>query len=65
MSQTKDYHLEGRRVKLISMEDPNPIPSGTKGIITHVDDLNQYHVRWDNGSTLAIIPEVDKFEILN
>jgi hypothetical protein len=64
MSQRKDYHLEGRRVRLISMDDPNPIPEGTKGIITHVDDLNQYHVRWDNGSTLAIIPEVDKFEII-
>lgn len=64
MSQRKDYHLEGRRIRLISMEDPNPIPSGTEGTIDHVDDLNQYHVKWDNGSTLAVIPEMDKFEII-
>jgi hypothetical protein len=46
------------------MDDPYPVPSGTKGVINHVDDLNQYHVRWDNGSTLAIIPETDKFKII-
>jgi uncharacterized protein YihD (DUF1040 family) len=61
---TKDSHLKGRRIRLINMEDPNPIPSGTEGTIEHVDDLNQYHVKWDNGSTLAVIPEVDKFEII-
>jgi hypothetical protein len=64
MSQRKDFHLEGRRIRLINMEDPTPVPSGTEGIINHVDDMNQYHVKWDNGSTLAIIPEVDKFELI-
>lgn len=64
MLQSKDTHLIGRRIELISMDDPYPVPSGTKGVINHVDDLNQYHVRWDNGSTLAIIPETDKFKII-
>jgi hypothetical protein len=65
MTLTKHTELIGKRIQLISMNDPHPIPSGMKGIITHVDDLNQYHVKWDNGSTLAIIPEEDEFEILN
>jgi hypothetical protein len=65
MSQVKDSHLVGKRVRLISMNDPFPIPTGTEGVIKHVDDLNQYHVNWDNGSVLALIPEEDGFEILN
>jgi hypothetical protein len=64
MSQRVDKFLEGRRIRLISMEDPNPVPEGTEGTIDHVDDMNQYHVKWDNGSTLAIIPEEDKFILI-
>jgi len=30
-----------------------------------VDDLNQLHVKWDDGRTLAIIPEKDQFEVLD
>jgi len=47
------------------MDDPYPITCGTEGIIHNVDDLNQYQVKWDNGRTLSVIPEVDQFEILN
>ena len=47
------------------MDDPYPIPPGTEGVIHNVDDLNQYVVKWDNGRTLSVIPEVDQFEILN
>ena len=65
MSQVKDSHLVGKRVKLINMNDPFPIPTGTEGVITYVDDINNYHVNWDNGSTLSLVPEEDKFQILN
>jgi len=46
------------------MEGEPQMESGMKGVIESVDDLNQYHVRWDNGSKLAIIPEQDEFKIL-
>lgn len=65
MLNRKDTHLEGKRIRIIRMTDPYPVPSGTEGIINHVDGMNQYHVKWDNGRTLAVIPEVDEFEIIN
>ena len=52
----------GTRIKLISMEDPYaPIPPGTTGTVTFVDDMGQIHMQWDNGRTLAIVPGKDKF----
>lgn len=56
-----DKEMVGQRIRLISMDDPNPVPSGSEGVIIHVDDLNQYHVKWDCGRTLAVIPGVDEF----
>lgn len=32
--------------------------------VEHVDDAAQIHMRWDNGRTLAIIPEEDDFRKL-
>ena len=61
----KHTELIGRRIKMIFMEDPYPITPGMEGVIHNVDDLNQYIVKWDNGRTLSVIPEVDQFEILN
>jgi hypothetical protein len=30
-----------------------------------IDDMGSIHVNWQNGSTLALIPDVDSWEILN
>ena len=46
------------------MEDILPVPDGTEGTITGVDDLGQIQVKWDNGSSLSIIDEIDDYEIL-
>ena len=59
-----NQELKGKKIRMILMNDPNPIPHGVTGIITHVDDIGQIHVNWDNGSKLAVIPDVDKFEII-
>ena len=37
---------------------------GVCGTVESVDDAGQLHVKWDNGSTLALNPECDKFAIL-
>ena len=37
--------------------DPNPIPDGTEGTVSGVDDAGQIHVDWDNGRRLAISTE--------
>ena len=47
------------------MEDLQPVPDGTEGNITGVDDIGQIQVKWDNGSTLSVIEEIDDFEILD
>jgi hypothetical protein len=55
----------GTKVRLISMTDePYPVPSGTVGEVTYVDDIGSIHVRWQNGSSLALIPESDKFCVI-
>lgn len=40
------------------------VPSGTRGTVTHVDDMGQLQMRWDNGQSLALIPEEDVFRKL-
>lgn len=55
----------GKTVELIFMDDPQAPPVGTRGKVVFVDDAGQIHVKWDNGSSLALIPEVDKFKIVS
>ena len=51
------------RVRMLSMFAENyPVPYGTCGTVWCVDDLGTIHVEWDNGQTLGICPNVDKFE---
>ena len=55
----------GMRVKCLEMkDDPRPIEAGTVGTVDIVDDAGQIHVRWENGRYLALVPGVDRFEIL-
>ena len=62
---TESYELKGKRIRLIKMgDDPNPVESGIEGTIKFVDGIGQIHVDWDNGRTLAIVPEEDEYEIL-
>lgn len=37
---------------------------GVCGTVESVDDACQLHVKWDNGSTLALNPECDEFTVL-
>lgn len=58
--------MKGKRVELIFMDDKyTNLKPGDKGTISSIDDLGDIHVEWDNGSTLALVPEVDKWKILN
>lgn len=60
----KQYPV-GTKIQLISMRDEKyPILSGTIGEVTHIDDLGSIHMKWQNGSSLAIIPEVDSFKVV-
>ena len=58
----------GDRIRLLSMpDDPDPIPAGSKGVVIDVTDgpLAQIMVEWIGiNRTLALIPDVDRFEII-
>ena len=53
IEQLRNMYPEGTKIKLNYMNDNyNPVPSGTLGIVEHVDDAGQIHVKWENGSSL-------------
>ena len=55
---------KGTKIRLIHMNDPQPIPSGTIGEVALIDDAGNIHMNWQNGRSLAIIEGVDDFEII-
>lgn len=56
---------EGSTVSLVEMKDEPQMPPGLKGTVKHIDDARQIHVKWENGSNLALIPGVDRFEVIS
>ena len=61
----KKMYPPGTRIQLIGMDDPYaPVSSGTRGTVTFVDDAGTVHMKWDNGRTLGVIPNVDDFRKL-
>lgn len=57
--------MEGQRVRLIYMYGEPQMEPGLEGIVICEDDAGQLHVRWQNGSHLALNPEVDRFEYIS
>ena len=64
VKRIKEQYPAGTRVELISMDDMQAPPPGTKGTVECVDDAGQVHVRWETGSGLALIPGVDSFKTI-
>lgn len=60
----KDIYKKGMRLKLNKIQDPYPIKSGTMGTVVGVDDAGHILMKWDNGRSLSLIPNVDDFEIV-
>lgn len=62
---TKAAYPVGTRLELISMDDPYaPVPPGTRGTVQYVDDIGQIGIKWDNGSSLSLIPGEDSYRKL-
>ena len=57
----------GTRVRCLSMNDPQALPSGTLGTVTGCTDMGSWMriaVNWDNGSTLALAVPPDRYEVV-
>lgn len=52
------------RVELVSMDDPQAPPIGTRGTVQGVDDAGNLLVQWDNGSGLNVDLGVDVVRII-
>ncbi len=68
--------LIGHRVKCIKMmydvfdstgkvDEQARAMTGVEGVVKSVDGIGQIHVKWDNGSSLALNSQVDEFELLD
>ena len=64
VEQIKARYTKGLRIELIQMNDPNSPPVGTRGTIITVDDVGDIVVAWDNGSSLNVVPGVDRVRII-
>lgn len=62
----KRLYPPGTRIELIRMgdDDPNPIPDGTRGTVTAVDDIGTVFCRFDNGRSLGLAYGADSFRAL-
>lgn len=64
VEQIKKKYPVGTRIVLDHMEGETDMPDGLRGTVRHVDDQGQLHMGWDNGRSLAVVPNVDRFHIL-
>lgn len=64
LEMLREKYPIGAMVRLIAMNDEQAPPIGTVGKIQFVDDVGSVHIHWQNGSSLAVIPDVDVVEIL-
>lgn len=65
LNELKKKYPVGTKIRLISMpQEPNPVPRGTIGTVTGIDDLGTIHMNWNTHSTLGLVVGIDKFEIV-
>ena len=64
IERLRRQYPEGTKVELVSMSDKQAPPAGTVGRVWGVDDAGSILVRWENGSSLSLIPEADEFKVL-
>ena len=61
----KERYQEGTRIQLISMSGETDMPSELMGTVDFVDDSGQLQMKWDNGRSLALVPNEDSFTTIS
>lgn len=62
VEKIREMYPQGTKIFLNEMRGEPQMPYGLKGEVTHVDDIGQIHMRWENGSSLALNINEDNFE---
>ena len=59
-AMNKERYPPGTRIELIHMgeDDPNPIPDGTRGTVTAVDDIGTVFCDFDPSSAISITADL-------
>ena len=58
----RNKYPPGTKIKCIHMNDDcHPVPDGTLGTVQFVDDAGTIHVGWENGYSLGLVTDEDKF----
>ena len=61
LEMLRNLYPKGTRLECLFMDDSQAVPPGTKGTVTHIDDMGTIHMNWDSGSFLGLIVGEDKF----
>lgn len=64
IKRLKEICPPGTAIKLRRMHGEAQMPEGLTGTVYEIDDAAQIHVKWSNGSSLALITDADSFTIL-
>jgi len=64
VEQIKKKYPPGTHLQLDHMEGEHDMPDGLQGVVKHIDDQGQLHMAWQNGRSLALIPNEDQFHII-
>lgn len=65
VEEIRNEFPKGTRVELVSMDDRQAPPPGTKGTVIGVDDTGSLLMRWDNGSGLNVVYGEDVVRKIN
>ena len=63
-ARNQRLYPSGTRIELLRMVD-EPVRDGTRGTVVACDDGGNVLMEWDDGRTLALRPEVDRFRVLS
>ena len=47
VERIKEQYPKGTPVRLYSMEGEQTVPPGSRGVVDHVDDIGQIHMKWE------------------
>ena len=64
VDEIREMYPKDTRLILKEMANEPQMKEGLKGSVDHVDDIGQIHMKWENGSSLALNISEDKFNYL-